>query len=87
MVIVKGKDRASLSSRYKITFESADKQILIERKLASVMPEFVSMHSGKLKTTAVVVDHFKHTLIGLLSEKKKENFDARLEYILLDGVA
>lgn len=57
--------------------ESADKQVQIERKWASVMPEFVSMHSGKLKTTTVVVDHLKHTLIGLLSEKKKENFDAR----------
>lgn len=68
-------------------FESADKQVQIEWKWVSVMPEFVSMRSGKLKTTAVVVDHLKHALIGLLSEKKKENFDARLEYILLDGVA
>lgn len=58
-------------------FESADKQVQIEQKWASLMPEFVSMRSGKLKTAAVVVDHLKHTLIGLLNEKKKENFDAR----------
>lgn len=44
------------------------------------MPEFLSMCSGKRGNTAVVVDHLKRALIGLLrgeEKKKKKNFDVK----------
>lgn len=44
------------------------------------MPEFLSMRFGKRGNTAVLVDHLKRTLIGLLrgeGEKKQKNSDVR----------